>query len=247
MIGEFLFVNGRSRSVICSLVWVTHQGLKHHSAQFKGDPLTDGSTGNKRSSLPTGADVRGLCVSNLIRSNVHCSCPVRLSKQPGSPQCRSVFIFIRDITIDGCTIVLRESPVKFFFMVRAMFLKATSHFRPRCKLLSDLLKSTISCELVRADGLAMEMLITMDLRVIYGSLTTFWQPRTNVVAALGDLSANLVQTPASCCRSAKTVWEYVTIGKLSRCVCTANALRPVRRGNDLGACYLGSLNNTGAN
>ncbi len=60
--------------------------------------------------------------------------------------------------------------------------------------------------------------ITMDFRVMYGSLTNFWQScTTNVVATLSDLSGNLVQTPASCCVSVKTVCEYVMIVKLSRC------------------------------
>ncbi len=99
------------------------------------------------------------------------------------------------------------------------YVKATSHSsRPLCKLLR--FAEIHNVVRVAAIGRARNGNALL-LRVIYGSLTTFWQSRTNVVATFSDLCAKLIQTPASFCWSAKTVCEYATIGKLSRCECTA--------------------------
>ncbi len=69
----------------------------------------------------------------------------------------------------------------------------------RCPVASccHLLKSTISCELLQAEGLPTEMHYYKDGHAsLYGSLTTFWQSRTNVVATMNDFSAKHLRVVA---------------------------------------------------
>ncbi len=50
-----------------------------------------------------------------------------------------------------------------------------------------------------------------------------------------------MQTPASCCGSVKTVSEYLTIEKLSACVCTAT-VEIYSHASCRGICYMTAVN-----
>ena len=58
---------------------------------------------------------------------------------------------------------------------------------------------------------------------------------------MSDLSANFMQTPASCCGSVKTVCKYLTIEKLSGCECTATVV-VYSHASCRGICYMTAVN-----
>ncbi len=68
-----------------------------------------------------------------------------------------------------------------------------------------------------------------------------WANQHTLMSRVSSIQYNIQEYPWM-----KKMQKYLTIEKLSRCECTATALRPLRRGNDLGACYLRSLYDAGA-
>ncbi len=106
-----------------------------------------------------------------------------------------------------------------------LYLNAPSHSSRALASCCDLLKSTISCELLRAEGLTMEMHYYNDglasyLLVINDLLAIMYQCFTT----LSDLSVDLVQTTSSCC--SVVLWRLSARTKRLRNYLGASKLEP---------------------